>query len=70
MIRIRIPKEALKPPSTWATSSWVERLVLYGGPILIVWLCYQIYSGMATKHINPNIMETHIEERINSYDDE
>ena len=65
MIRIRRPKESLKPPSTWATSSWVERLVLYGGPILIIWICYMIYSGITTQHTKPNIMETHIEETNN-----
>ena len=58
---IRREKE-IKSPSTWASSSWIERLVLYGGPILIIWICYMIYSGITTKHIRPNIMETHIRE--------
>jgi len=64
VIRIRRGKE-VKPPSTWSTLSWIERIVMYGGPILIIWICYQIYSGMQSHHLKPDIMESHIEETIN-----
>ena len=46
MIRIRRKKDKMKSPSTWSSLSWVERLVMYGGPILILWILYMIYDGM------------------------
>jgi hypothetical protein len=46
MIRIRRKKDSMKPPSTWSRLSWVERIVMYGGPILIIWICYMIYGGI------------------------
>jgi len=64
MIRIRRKKDT-KTPSTWSRLSWVERLVMYGGPILIIWICYMIYDGMTMRNIKPDVKETHIEETIN-----
>ena len=57
--------QEIKTPSTWSRLSWIERIVMYGGPILIVWVCYMIYQGITIHKIKPDIMETHIEETIN-----
>ena len=65
MIRIRRKKDSMKPPSTWSRLSWIERLVMYGAPILIIWILYMIYEGRTIHRIDPEIMETHIEEMIN-----
>ena len=65
MIRIRRKKDSMKPPSTWSRLSWIERIVMYGGPILIIWICYMIYDGMTLRNIKPVIKETHIEEMNN-----
>ena len=64
MIRIRREK-GIKTPSTWSRLSWVERIIYYGGPILIIWICYQIYSGMQSHHLKPDVKETHIQETTN-----
>jgi len=61
-MRIRGKRETIKSPSTWSTLSWVERIVMYGAPILIIWVCYMIYQGISTTHPDPDIMETHLEE--------
>ena len=60
--RHRGKNSGIKAPSTWSSLSWVERLVMYGGPILIIWVCYMIYEGMTISNIKPDIMETHLEE--------
>ena len=38
-------KGEIKPPSTWETLSWVERLVYYGGLPMILWILYMIFYG-------------------------
>jgi len=43
MIRIRRKKDSMKTPSTWSTLSWIERIVYYGGPLLILWLMKMIF---------------------------
>ena len=65
MIRIRRKKDSMKPPSTWSRLSWIERLVMYGAPILIIWILYMIYDGLTMSNIKPDVKETHLEESIN-----
>jgi hypothetical protein len=62
---IRRKKDSMKAPSTWSRLSWPERVVMYGGPILIIWICYMIYDGMIMRNIKPDVKETHIEEMSN-----
>jgi len=38
-------KQKIKNPSMWSTLGWVERLVMFGGPILIVYIVYRIIGG-------------------------
>ena len=45
MIRVRRKKDSMKTPSTWSTLSWIERVIMYGGPIFILWILYQIMYG-------------------------
>ena len=45
MIRINRKRNTKKAPSTWSTLSWVERVIMYGGPFLILWILYQIIYG-------------------------
>jgi len=60
-MRIRGKRESsIKAPSTWSSLSWIERIVMYGGPPLILWVCYMIYQGMTMHNIKPDIEETHI----------
>ena len=42
MIRIRRPKKSMKSPSTWSRLSWIERIVMVGGPIFLGWIIYQM----------------------------
>ena len=65
MIRVRRKKDSMKPPSTWSRLSWIERVVMYGGPILIIWILYMIYDGITMSNIKPDVKETHLEESIN-----
>ena len=65
MIRVRRKKDSMKPPSTWSRLSWIERLVMYGAPILIIWILYMICEGRTIHRIDTEIMETHIEEMKN-----
>ena len=57
MIRLRRKKE-IKTPSTWSRLSWIEKIVMYGGPILIIWMCYMIYQGITIHKIKPDMEET------------
>ena len=41
---IRRPSNS-KTPSMWSTLGWVERLIMFGGPILLIYIIYKILGG-------------------------
>jgi len=38
-------KQKIKTPSTWSRLGWVERLIMFGGPILLMYIFTRIIGG-------------------------
>ena len=38
-------KEKIKTPSMWSRLGWAERIVMFGGPIAIVYIANKILGG-------------------------
>ena len=38
-------KQKIKTPSMWSTLGWVERIIMFGGPIAIIYITHKILGG-------------------------